>query len=139
MEEFGEGLRDLVWICILHKEQQSQLTWTLWGSQSLNCQPKSIKVLDLAPPAQRCSLVFIQMHQQLEWGLNLTLLPTCGFCFLNWAVLSGLSGRIYTYTCSDLRCQNGLVPVKGLTPSKRKSELWKRICELGAAGTETGI
>jgi hypothetical protein len=42
--------------------------------------------------------------------LTLTLLPACGSCSLNWAVLSGLSGRGCTQFCSDLRCPSGLGP-----------------------------
>ena len=133
MEEFGEGLRDLEGIWILHKDQQSQLSWTLGVSQSLNCQQKNIKVLGLSPlPAQMCSLVFIQVHQQLEWGLNLTLLPTCGFCSPNWAALSGLSGKTYTYSSSDLRCQNGWVLSREVHHPRGKGECGKGICEPGS-------
>jgi len=40
----------------LWEEQQSQLTWTLGGSQSLNYQPKREHRLDLGP-LHRCSRV----------------------------------------------------------------------------------
>ena len=66
MEELREGLRAPKRIGMPQKEQQSQLTWALVGSQKLNHQPKSIHSLDLGLPehmSQVCSLVFM-------WILN---------------------------------------------------------------------
>ena len=96
VEELREGLRDLKRTGTPQEDQQSQLTWTLRGSQRLNHQPKSMHGLDQGPLAhiyQTCSLVFKQVPQQLEMGLSLNLLPACGSHFPNWAALSGLSGR----------------------------------------------
>jgi hypothetical protein len=50
MEELGKGLRAPKEIGTPQEEQQSQLTWTLGGSQRLSHQSKSIHGLDLDPP-----------------------------------------------------------------------------------------
>ena len=47
---------------------------------------------------------------KLEQGLILTLLPSCRSWSPNWTALSGLSGKACALSCSDFRCQCGLVP-----------------------------
>ena len=82
----------------IEEDQQSQLTWTLGGSQRLSHQPKSMHGLDLAPTSpthniySRCVAWSSYCPKQWEQGLSLTLMPACGSCFPNWATLSGLSG-----------------------------------------------
>jgi hypothetical protein len=65
-------------------------------------------------PVQMFSLVFMQVSQQLEQGLTLTLLLACGPCSPNWAALSDLSGRGCAYFCCGLRCQGGMKPKEDL-------------------------
>ena len=76
-EESGEGLWDPKRTGTPQEDQQYQLVWILEGFQRLNHQPKSEHGLDLAPPPhthmeQMCSLVFIWVSQELEWGQSLT-------------------------------------------------------------------
>jgi hypothetical protein len=47
--------------------------------------------------------------QQLKQGLSLSLLPSCGSHSPNWPALSGLSGRGWVLSCSDLMCQGGVI------------------------------
>jgi hypothetical protein len=49
MEELEERLRDWKRTGTPQADQHSQLTWTLGGSQRLNCQPKSEHRLDQPP------------------------------------------------------------------------------------------
>ena len=49
-----------------------------------------------------CSLDFMQVTQQLEQGLSLTLWPNYGSCFPNWTTLAGLSGRGYAQSFNEL-------------------------------------
>ena len=48
-EELGEGLSGTKRTGTLQEDQESQLTWTLGGSQRVNHQPKSKHQLDLGP------------------------------------------------------------------------------------------
>ena len=94
MEDLWEGLRYLEGIWTLNKDQQSQLTCTLGGFQRVTTNQRAYKYW-VSHLAQMYILVFIQMHQQLEWWLTMTLPSTCGSCSPSWAGLSNLSGRIY--------------------------------------------
>lgn len=50
MDELGEDLGDQKGTETPQENQQSQLIWTVGGSQHLNQQPKSEHPLELAPP-----------------------------------------------------------------------------------------
>ena len=81
MEESGEGLRDPKEKETPQEDQQSQLTWTLGGSQRLNHQPGTY--MGSLNICSRC-VVFMWVPQQLEQGLSLDLLPVCRFHSSSW-------------------------------------------------------
>ena len=64
MEEMGEGLKDSKRTGTPQEDQQSQLTWTLGGSQRLNHQRKYIHGLDLTPTPK-----IYEADMQLHVGL----------------------------------------------------------------------
>ena len=95
LQKLGESLRGLKRTGTPQEEQQSQLTWTLGGSQRLNHQPKSIQEWTALQPDTYVADVQLGLHlsPKLEQGLSQKLLPVCGICSSSWAALSGLSGR----------------------------------------------
>jgi hypothetical protein len=54
---------DPEWIGTPQEDQQSQLTWTLGGSQRLSYQPKSIYGLDLTPSPTYVADVQLNLHK----------------------------------------------------------------------------
>lgn len=74
---FGEELRDPWRTVFSQEEQQSQITWTLGGSQILKHQGKSNYGLDLGPLHSKYPSWSSRVPQQLELGLFLILLPAC--------------------------------------------------------------
>ena len=115
------------------EDQQSQLTWTLGGSQRLNHQPKSIHGLDLVLPCicSKCP-AWSSCDSPNNWsgggsgaGCSLTLFPNCRSCSCNWAALSGFYGRRCAQSSSDLMSQHRLVPRKASPFSEEKGK-WDR-------------
>jgi hypothetical protein len=74
------------------EDQESQLAWTLGGSQRQNQQPKTIP----RPPCTYVTDVQLGLHvgpEQVEWGLSQKLLSVSGIYSSSWAALSDLNGR----------------------------------------------
>jgi hypothetical protein len=96
------------WLLLETKSPTKQPTWTGPGHSPNICTNLTDAQLSLhdIPPT-------------MELGLSLTLLPTCGSCSPNRAVLSGLSGRGCVYSFSDLMCHGGLIPRESC-PFKRR-------------------
>ena len=75
----------------------------------------------------------MQVPQQLELGLPMTLLLACEPSSLNWAALSELIGRGCAQVCSDMICQVGLVlrETYSFSEEKGRGNWEKRLCEQG--------
>jgi hypothetical protein len=72
----------------------------------------------------------MEVPQQLEWGLFLTLLPACGSYSSNWTAFSGSSEKVCAQSYRDLMCQGVFVPSEGLPlligEREMEKELWER-------------
>jgi hypothetical protein len=83
VEELESGLKSLEGIGAPQEAQQSQLTWTLECFQTLTPKEQT-----WAGPRPSTHVAYVQPcfdvdPQQLEWGLTLTLLLSCGSCSNN--------------------------------------------------------
>ena len=93
----GKGLRDPKRTGTPQEDQQSQLTWTLEVSHTLNHQPKSEHRLDLGS-LHMCSrrAAWSSCGSLNNWSQGCPwacYLPTCGSHAPKWTTSSGLSGR----------------------------------------------
>lgn len=134
VELLRERLRDLEGIQRTQEDQMSQRTLMLKAQRDWP-KIKSPHELNLGPQymLQMCRLVFMQVPQNLQQGLPLTLLSAYRFCSPNWAALFVFNGRGRAYSWSLLMWKGKLLHGGGghsffskVERGDKEEEMWGR-------------